>query len=226
MKKFLIILLGVAILAVVIFASRSYVLRGSSGSISGTVRNGGGAVASAPVATSSIVATPTVDNAPTVVQDNIFSPVTDAVGNAAADVGAAVAGGVTTAKTDFAGAFNGTVDALRSTLGIPNESAPASSTVSAVASGTVVAPLLGSAIARHGTIQFVVGGDLFRMYGASEASVAVDWGDGSHTVEQLYASTGNSFLSHKYDIAGTYRPVFAFVIASTSVSYEFTVVVL
>ena len=182
---------------------------------------------------------------------NIFSLAVGAVeqgvgalGTAEANVSAAMENGIVTAKDALANAFNGAVDSTRSTLGIPSEPAivvPAAMSTASIsngaqsaesiagspnASGTVIAPLVGSVISQHDKIQFVVNGDLFKKYDATQALLAVDWDDGSQSVERLSASSGNNFLSHVYDATGTFRPIFAFTLGTTSLSYEFTVVVL
>ena len=249
MKKVMVVFLVAAIVIGVvflIFSSKSYVLYGFPQNPLSIAQNGGAS------AKPSLSVTSSSSRAAPVGRKSIFSPVTGVVDFGAsilagveAKVNATAASGAVAAKTKFADAFNGGVDALRSVFGVPDEAAQDTTKStpisvagisggvgsepvagSAIASGTVIAPLVGSVISQHGTIRFVVNGDLFRAYHATEALLAIDWDDGSQASKQLSASAGNIFLSHVYDTTGTYRPIFAFTIASTSVSYEFTVVVL
>jgi len=250
MKKFLVILAVVILLAVAGFFflfPKTYSLFGSAENSLHSAEHGA-ATANLPlsgISSSTHAAQAASGNVVSSAAGTIAADAS-ALENFGATASAAVEGQVLGAKIAVVDALAGAVSAVQSALGVPAQPTnvvpaatsipPSDVSVGAEnaqsiagppdASGTVITPLVGSVVSEGSKIEFVVNGDLLQTYHASEALLAVDWGDGSQMAERVSATSSDNFLSHVYDATGTYRPIFAFTMGTTSLSYEFTVVVL
>jgi hypothetical protein len=164
------------------------------------------------------------------------------IGQAFNDATSSAADALTNIETGAAGAaknaidntFEGAVGQGENLLGIATGTTPDGGTatynITAANSlyqnnGGAISVLVGPVVKVGQSISFVVDESLFSGQNAQTIDVYANWQDGTEENQTLSASGGNDLLTHAFSTAGTYKPLFTFVFASSTIQYKMIIVV-